>query len=60
MFVSTLWEGECLKRNGNEYEISMMNDCVFLPIDQRYSEEDMGYISGLIEKNVRRLMYENT
>lgn len=60
VFVSTLWTGEELKNNGNDYEIGMMKDCVFLPMDQRYSEEDMRYISGLIEKSVRCLMYEDT
>lgn len=54
VYVPTLWEGEDLKSNGNEYEIGMMNDCVFLPMDQRYSEEDMKNISLIIEKNIRR------
>ncbi len=60
VFVPTLWVGEELKANGNKYELGMMNDCVFLPMDQRYSEEDMKYISLILEKNVRHLMHEDT
>lgn len=56
IFVSTLWSGDELQKNGNEFEISMMEDCVFLPMDQRYNEEDMKYIISL----VRIIVNENT
>ena len=41
---------EDLKREGNEFEITMMNDCVFLPIDQRYDENDMRYIADTVNR----------
>lgn len=50
IFVSTLWSGEDLKREGNAFEITMMNDCVFLPIDQRYDENDMLYIADVVNR----------
>lgn len=56
IFVSTLWSGDELQKNGNEFEISMMEDCVFLPMDQRYNEEDMDYIISV----VRNIVNENT
>ena len=48
IFVSTLWSGEELRENGNEFEISMTEDCVFLPIDQRYDETDINYIVSVV------------
>ncbi len=56
IYVPTLWRGEELQKSGNEFELSMMNDCVFLPIDQRYNEEDMDYI---ITKT-RKVIHENS
>ena len=44
IFVSTLWSGEELQKNGNEFEINMMEDCVFLPMDQRYEKMDIEFI----------------
>jgi len=40
IYVPTLWAGDDLRNNGNNFEISMMMDCVFLPIDQRYNKEE--------------------
>lgn len=54
IFVSTLWSGEELQENGNEFEISMMEDCVFLPMDQRYDQIDMEYMINA----VRECIYE--
>lgn len=50
IFVSTLWAGNDLLLNGNEFELCMSNDAVFLPVDQRYSEEDMKYIAYMVKR----------
>lgn len=52
VFVPTLWSGENLLNHGNEFEIHMSCDAVFLPIDQRYSKEDMQYLVRLIKELV--------
>lgn len=44
IYVSTLWSGDDLKQKGNEYEVNMMKNTIFLPIDQRYNAEDMEYL----------------
>lgn len=44
IYVSTLWSGDNLKEHGNEFELRMTNDCVFLPMDQRYDSDDIQYI----------------
>lgn len=56
IFVSTLWSGEELRNKGNDFEISMMHDCIFLPIDQRYDSKDMNYMVA----TVREMLHENT
>lgn len=56
IFVSTLWSGEDLMNNGNEFELDMSKHCIFLPIDQRYDESDMKYIAG----KVKEFMNENS
>lgn len=56
IFVSTLWSGKDLQENGNRFETSMMNDCIFLPIDQRYDSSDMNYIIT----EVRKMLNEDT
>lgn len=48
MFVSTLWSGEALIVNGNEFELNMSNNAIFLLIDQRYTVEDMKYIAARV------------
>ncbi len=55
IFVSTLWSGEDLKEKGNTFEINMMNNAVFLPIDQRYDYEDMKYIVKKINDSEERI-----
>ena len=49
IYVPTLWSGDDLLRNGNQFELSISENGVFLPIDQRYSPDDMAYISGCID-----------
>ena len=48
IFVSTLWAGHDLKVNGNGFELNMMENGVFLPIDQRYNDKDMEYIINCV------------
>ena len=44
----TLWRGEDLMRDGNAFELSMSDDAVFLPVDQRYDDDDMNYIADTV------------
>ena len=48
IYVPTLWNGEDLMNCGNDFELTMSNDAVFLPIDQRYDQKDMEYISDCL------------
>lgn len=48
IFVPTLWLGEDLLAHGNSFELSMSRDGIFLPVDQRYSVEDMEYMGEVI------------
>ncbi len=50
IFVSTLWSGKELMRNGNPFELDMSKHCIFLPLDQRYYESDMEYIAGKVKE----------
>lgn len=50
IFVSTLWAGEELMKEGNVFELDMSKHCIFLPIDQRYDDMDMTYIVGKVRK----------
>ena len=45
IYVSTLWNGNDLLINGNSIELNMSQNAIFLPIDQRYNEDDMKYIA---------------
>ncbi len=56
IFVSTLWSGDELLAHGNDFELSMMNDCIFLPVDQRYNDSDMRFLAS----HIRELLYDNT
>lgn len=47
IFVPTYWK-DCLNRKLNVFESSMVEDCIFLPIDQRYDINDMEHISKCI------------
>ncbi len=53
IYVSTLWSGKELLEKGNSFELNMMNNAVFLPMDQRYNSEDMNYIIGIVEKELK-------
>ena len=48
IYVPTLWKGEELLQNGNAFELSMSDDAVFLPVDQRYDGNDMRYIADFL------------
>ena len=48
IYVPTLWRGEDLMRDGNAFELSMSDDAVFLPVDQRYDDDDMNYIADTV------------
>lgn len=50
IYVPTLWNGEDLKHNGNSNELEMMNCCIFLPVDQRYNQEDINHIISVMHK----------
>ncbi|MBO7426928.1 MAG: hypothetical protein J6U23_14760 [Clostridiales bacterium] len=50
IYVPTLWSGKYVSENGNEFELNMRDNAVFLPIDQRYDTEDMKYIAYITRK----------
>lgn len=52
IFVPTLWGDIELPFRRNKFEEEMSEDCVFLPLDQRYDEKDMKYIIGKIIKSI--------
>lgn len=56
IFVSTLWSGDELMKDGTMFELDMSKHCIFLPIDQRYDDSDMEYIVG----KVKELVDENS
>lgn len=54
IYVPTLWSGDDLLKNGNDFELSMSDDAVFLPVDQRYDSDDMNYIAESLISFLRR------
>lgn len=44
IFVPTLWAGKDLQEHGNSFELGMMDNTIFLPVDQRYDADDMKYL----------------
>lgn len=56
VYVSTLWSGDNLEKNASDFERNMCKNAIFLPIDQRYSVNDMEYIANV----VRRVLNEDT
>ena len=48
IYVPTLWNGNDLLENGNEFELHMSENAVFLPVDQRYDENDISYIASRV------------
>ena len=57
IFVSTLWKGKELLEKGNEFEINMSDNAVFLPIDQRYDEEDMRFLANTVLEMRKNIAY---
>lgn len=57
IFVSTLWKGKELLKKGNEFEINMSDNAVFLPIDQRYDEEDMRFLANTVLEMRKNIAY---
>jgi len=49
IYIPTLWQ-EVLQRNINKYEKNFVKNMLLLPIDQRYSLEDMRYILQNLQK----------
>lgn len=50
IYVPTLWEGEDLLKEGNTFERDMSRNAVFLPMDQRYGEDDIAYIIAKVKE----------
>ena len=50
IFVPTLWNGEALMKKGNDFELNLSRNGVFLPVDQRYNVDDMKYIIKTIKE----------
>lgn len=50
IFVSTLWSGRDLQEQGNAFELNLMENAVFLPMDQRYDRADMKFIINTIKE----------
>lgn len=48
IYVPTLWNGNILQTTGTEFELSLMKDVVFLPLDQRYNLDDMKFIGAKV------------
>ena len=49
IYVSTLWTSELLSQSGNAFEHSMSDNAVFLPIDQRYGDDDIAFMIHVLE-----------
>lgn len=54
IFVSTLWSGKDLQKYGNPFELSMMDNAVFLPMDQRYDADDMKYLIDCVSAGLEQ------
>ncbi len=52
IYVPTLWGDIDLPQERNGFEKEMSEDCVFLPLDQRYNEKDMKYIIAKVEETL--------
>ena len=48
IYVSTLWTSELLSPSGNAFEHSMSDNAVFLPIDQRYGDDDIAFMKSIV------------
>lgn len=54
IFVPTLWSGKDLQEYGNSFELRMMDNAVFLPMDQRYDADDMKYLIDCVSAGLER------
>lgn len=54
IFVPTLWSGKGLQEHGNSFELGMMDNSVFLPIDQRYDADDMKYLISCVSAGLEQ------
>lgn len=50
IYVSTLWSGRDLQEQGNAFELNMMENAIFLPVDQRYDAGDMNFIADVVKE----------
>lgn len=41
--------------HGNEFELSLANHAVFLPVDQRYDAEDIQYIIERVMEKINEI-----
>lgn len=48
IYVPTLWKGALNFPELNQFASHWIKDLVLLPIDQRYDEKDMQYISDIV------------
>lgn len=55
IYVPTLWGGSNLMEHGNEFELSLANHAVFLPVDQRYDAEDIQYIIERVMEKINEI-----
>ena len=49
IYVPTLWNMNTDKKN-IEFELTLKNNTIFLPLDQRYCENDIAYIIDVVKK----------
>lgn len=49
IYVPTLWNSELLSQEGTAFERSMSRNAVFLPVDQRYGDEDTAFLVRTVE-----------
>lgn len=50
-------ERKGITEKGNEFEINMSDNAVFLPIDQRYDEEDMRFLANTVLEMRKNIAY---
>ncbi len=50
IYVPTLWSGEELQNEGNDFERSLAEDTLFLPLDQRYDPKDIKEIIEAVKE----------
>ena len=48
IYVATYWNDAIGRVNNNSIEFKLINNTVYIPIDQRYDIKDMEYIINII------------